>query len=302
MKTFRESLQNRDFVLTAELNLERSSDARSIIDQASVLTSHTDAIQVPDSPAGRVQMTPLAASRILLDQGIESIAHLSCRDRNRVALESELLSLGASGVNNLLLLRGEELPEKQQSMLKPVFELGGKDLIETARSLAEDPTVSSVADFCIGTVATVFSPKKGWKPRSLLAKVDAGASFIQTQPCFDVATLKRYMNHLVEAKLTWRCAIIVSVATLPTAVTARWLRENLRGSLVPKKVVRRLEQARDPEQEGVAICAELLQQLSEVPGVSGAHLMTPGDPATITAAIQLARPDAGKKLRHTSVQ
>ena len=96
------------------------------------------------------------------------------------------------------------------------------------------------------------------------------------------------MSHLVEAQLTWKTAIIVSVAVLPSAVTARWLRENLRGSLVPNRVVRRLEQARDPEQEGVAICAELIRALSEVPGVSGANLMTPGDPATIAAAIAAA--------------
>jgi methylenetetrahydrofolate reductase (NADPH) len=88
--------------------------------------------------------------------------------------------------------------------------------------------------------------------------------------------------------LTWKAAVIVSVATLPSAVSARWLRENLRGSVVPKRVIRRLEQANDPEAEGVAICSELLQKLGDVPGVSGAHLMTPGDPATIPAAIQAA--------------
>ena len=131
----------------------------------------------------------------------------------------------------------------------------------------------------------VFNPKSGWKPTSLLAKVEAGARFIQTQLCFDVATLRRYMNHVVEAQLTWKTAVIVSVATLPSAMSAKWLRKNLRGSVVPKKVIRRLEQARDPEQEGIIICSELLQELGEVPGVSGAHLMTPGNLETIPAAI-----------------
>ena len=292
MKTFRETIQKRDFILTAELNLARDSGLASIVDQATVLASHTDAVQVPDSPNARVQMTPLAVSGILLQHGIEAIAHLSCRDRNRVALESELLSLGAMGVNSLLLLRGDDLPENHRPKVKQVFEMRGKELIETARALADDPGVADAPDFCIGTVATVFNPRAKWQPRSLLAKVDAGARFVQTQLCFDVAALRRYMTHLVEAQLTWRCAVIVSVATLPSAVSARWLRENLRGSLVPHKVIKRLEQARDPEQEGVAICAELLQELSEVPGVSGAHLMTPGDPDTIPAAIQSALPSS----------
>jgi len=288
MKSFREVIQGKEFVLTAELNLVRETDAAAVIEQAGVFAEQVDAVQVPDSPSARVHMTPLSVSGILIQNGIEAIAHLTCRDRNRVALESELLSLGATGVTSLLLYRGDDLPDSHRPRVQTVFELRGTELIESARALADDPTVCATPDFCIGAVATVFSPKAAWQPSSLLAKVDAGARFIQTQLCFDMAVLKRYMTHLVEAQLTWRTAIMVSVAPLPSAVTARWLRENLRGSLVPKKVVRRLQQARDPEQEGVVICAEILQELSEIPGVSGANLMTPGDPETIKAAIQAA--------------
>jgi methylenetetrahydrofolate reductase (NADPH) len=292
MKTFREAIQKQDFVITAELNLARESDATAVVEQATVLGTQVDAIQVPDSPDARVQMTPLAVSSILIQNGFDPIAHLSCRDRNRVALESEILSLGAMGVTSLLLLRGDHLPENHRPKVKQVFELGGKKLIETARALADDPTVAAAPDFCIGTVATVFNPKAAWQPGTLLTKVDAGARFIQTQLCFNMKALSRYMTHLVEAQLTWRTAIIVSLATLPSAVTARWLHENLRGSLVPRKVIHRLEQARDPELEGVAICAEMLQELREIPGVSGANLMTPGNPATIPAAIQAAGLDS----------
>jgi methylenetetrahydrofolate reductase (NADPH) len=288
MKTFREAIRKRGFVLTAELSLDRESDGAAVLGQAAILSPQVDALQVPDNPGGRVQMTPLAASSLLIQNGIDPIAHLGCRDRNRIALESELLSLGALGVTSLFLLRGDELPDEYRPRSKQVFELGARKLIESARALADDPTVTSVPDFCIGTAATVFSPKAGWQPNSLLAKVEAGARFIQTQLCFDLPALRRYMTHLVDAQLTWRCAIIVSVATLPNAVTARWLRKNLRGSLVPKKIIRRLELARDPEREGIAICAEMLQELADMPGVSGANLMTPGNPETIPAAIQAA--------------
>ena len=285
MTTFREAIQKQGFVITAELNLARETDISAIVEQAKELAACTNAIQLPDSPNARAQMTPLAVSNILLQNGIEPLPHLTCRDRNRVALESELISLGAMGVTSVLLLRGDDLRDDHRPRVKQVFELRGKDLIETARVLADDPGVNCVPDFCIGTVATVFNPKAGWKPSSLLAKVEAGARFIQTQLCFDVATLRRYMTHVVEAQLTWKTAVIVSVATLPSAMSAKWLRKNLRGSVVPKKVIRRLEQARDPEQEGIIICSELLQQLSEVPGVSGAHLMTPGNMETIPEAI-----------------
>jgi len=285
MKTFREALRKQTFTITAELNLTRESDAAAVVEQATVLGAQVDAIQVPDSPGGRVQMTPLAVSSILIRNGIDPIAQLSCRDRNRVALECELLSFGAMGITSLLLLRGDDLPGDHRPKIAEVFEMGGRKLVETARTLADDPSVPCAPDFCIGTVATVFNPKAGWKPSSLLTKVEAGARFIQTQLCFDTTALRRYMTHLVEAQLTWRTAIIVSVATLPSAVTARWLRNNLRGSLVPKKVIRRLEQASNPEQEGVAICGEIMQEIREIPGISGVHLMTPGDPVTIPAAI-----------------
>jgi methylenetetrahydrofolate reductase (NADPH) len=288
MKPFRESIQSGKFVLTAELNLARESDAAIIVKEATALGQYVDAIQVPDSPNARIQPSPSAVSGILLANGIEPIARLTCRDRNRVALECELLSLGLAGVTSVLLLRGDELPDHYRPKLQQVFELGGKELIETAHALAEDPTVFTTPEFHIGTVATVFRPKSGWQPKSLISRVDAGAGFIQTQICFDIAALKRYMTHLVEARLTWRAAVIVSVATLPDVMTARWLRENVSGSVVPRKVIRRLEQASDPEAEGVAICAEMLQALQEVPGVSGANLMTPGDPDTIVSAIKSA--------------
>lgn len=288
MNTFREALQKQEFVITAELNLSRETDIKTIVNQATSLAALTDAIQLPDSPGARVQMTPLAVSNILIQNGIEPLPQLTCRDRNRVALESELLSLGSIGVTSVLLLRGDDLRDDHRPKVKQVFELGGKDLIEKARALVDDPDITVVSDFCIGTVATVFNPKAGWKPSSLISKVKAGARFIQTQPCFDIPTLRRYMSHLVEAQLTWKTAVIVSVATLPSAMSAKWLQKNLRGSVVPQKVIRRLEQARDPEQEGVLICAEFLQELGEVPGVSGAHLMTPGDVETIPAAIRAA--------------
>lgn len=286
MRPFSETIRQRGFILTAEASLSRKTDTGAILDDARILAEHTDAVQLPDNPAARMQVSSLALATELLRSGIEPVVHLTCRDRNRVALQGELLGLGAAGVGSVLLLRGDDLPENHRPRVKEVFELGGRKLIEMARELADDPEVKCVPDFCIGTVATVFNPKAGWKPRSLLAKVEAGARFVQTQLCFDVDALRRYMAHLVEAQLTWKTSVIVSVAVLPGAVSANWLLENLRGSLVPRRVIRRLEQARDPEQEGVAICAELLQQFREVPGVSGAHVMTPGAIETITAAIR----------------
>lgn len=288
MATFRDALRQQKFALTADLALNRQSAAGEVKHQAKLLSPVFDALQVPDSPGGRLQMSAQMAARVLLDEGVDPVVHLSGRDRNRIALESDLLGLGVAGVGSLLVMRGEELPADYKPPTRQVFELSALDLITVARQLGEDESVPGAPGFMIGTTTTVFNPKSGWQPKSLLTRVNAGAHFIQTQLCFNLKALRRYMEHLVEAQITWRCAVIVGVAVLPTARTASWLKENLRGALVPEKVLRRMEQAADPELEGVKICAEILQKLQDVPGVSGANLMTPGDPQTLVEAVRSA--------------
>jgi methylenetetrahydrofolate reductase (NADPH) len=145
----------------------------------------------------------------------------------------------------------------------------------------------------LGAVATVFKPSAGWSPEKLIAKAEAGAQFIQMQLCFDMELLRDYMARLVAAKLMWKFHVLVTLSPLPSADAARRLKEDLPDAIIPDAVIERLDQAGDPEQEGVTICAELLRELAEIPGVSGANLMTPGDPATIGAAIRASgvRPD-----------
>jgi 5,10-methylenetetrahydrofolate reductase len=161
-------------------------------------------------------------------------------------------------------------------------------MVILASQLGQDESVPGAPEFCIGTSATVFAPKKDWIPKSLVARVDAGAAFIQTQICFNLTSLRRYMVHLVDARLTWRCAVIVGLAVLPDAASARILRNNLHGSAIPENLVRRIAQATDSEREGIDICVEKVQQLREIPGVSGVNLMTPGPPELLVEVIQAA--------------
>jgi len=279
--TFRETLENNNFALTAELNLTGQAKASTVRSQGSLLKSFVDGVQITDNPYGRIQMSALAAAGLLIQDGIDAIPQMACRDRNRTALTSDLIGARALGVESLILMRGDGYPHANGP--PPVFDLGAKELIATARSLDNNDEPHS---FHIGSIATVFKPVKGWNPSELTAKVDAGAQFIQTQLCFDIDVLRRYLARLLVAKLTWRSYLVIGIATLPSAATAKWLQQNLRGAVVPDQIVNRLEGAEDPEYEGVQICAELIQQLSEVPGVSGVNLMTPGDMSTIPAAIQ----------------
>ena len=288
MKRFQDAIRNRPFTVTADLALDRRTDAAGIRRQLRLLGPLVDAVQVPDAHDGRLQMCGLAAASILLAEGVDPVVHLTGRDRNRIALENDLLGLGAIGVTSVLLTRGEELPSAYKPPTRQVLELSGEDLVTTAVQLGADESIPAAPELCIGTAATVFAPKSGWKPRSLLARVDAGVDFVQTQVCFNMKSLRRYMTHLVESRLTWRCAVIVSLAVLPDAATARTMRQNLHGTVMPEKVVQRIARATDPRQEGVRLAVEKIERLREIPGVSGVNLMTPGPAELLVEVIQAA--------------
>lgn len=281
MQTFRQALRSRDFALTAELALDADSDATSIIEQARRLSSAVDAIQVPENVVGEVHLSPLATAAILVNAGIDPILHMNCRDKNRVALRGDLLGAAALGISSLLVMRGKEIPADRRRRIKHSYDWGARKLISAAHAM-------EAADFLIGSVATVFKPDRHWKPEKLIGKADSGVRFIQTQLCFDVDLFRHYMARLVAEKLTHRVNVIVGVAPLPSADIAQWLGKNLRGAVVPAKVVRRLREAADPEYEGISICAELLQQFAEVPGVSGANLVCLGRPEALDEAVRLS--------------
>jgi methylenetetrahydrofolate reductase (NADPH) len=278
MRTFREAVQSEHFSLTAELTVKRDSSADDVRRQADVLGCYVDAVQVTDNPYAWVQMSALSAAGILLARGIDPVPIMTCRDRNRVALQSDLLGLRALGVTSMMLMRGHRVPDNHSVPASTVFELTGRELITLAASL--DDT------FFIGTGARVFRPGPRWEGESLAARASAGARFIQTQLCFNMDILRRYMGRFVAAKLTRNYSVMISLSPLPSATTARWVKENMGDSRIPTEVIKRLENAKDPEQEGIEICAELMLEISNIPGVSGVNLMTTGNPEAIPAAIK----------------
>jgi len=176
---FKDTLRQNPFTLTADLALGRGMDADGVRTQARLLGPVFDALQVPDSHDGRLQMSGQAAAALLLSEGVDPVVHVTGRDRNRIALENDLLGLAVLGVSSILLTRGEELSSSYKPVTRQVFELSGEDLITTAHLMGEDESIPGAPGFLIGTAATVFNPKESWKPRSLLARVDAGAGFIQ---------------------------------------------------------------------------------------------------------------------------
>jgi methylenetetrahydrofolate reductase (NADPH) len=286
LKTFRQVLQGSGFTFTAELSLHRETTIDEALQQAAVVTGCVDAIQLAENPSGRAQVSPLALSGLLARNGIDAVPRLICRDRNRIALQSELLGLRALGVSSLILDKGSRLPAGQEPNTKPVFDLSCRELVAMANAMNEEEWDDGEHEFVIGTSATVFAPEPGWNAELLLARAGAGARFLVTQPCFDPKMLRLYMRRMVEAKVTWNYSVIVTLAPLPSAESARWLVENHRGAVIPDSVIERLEKVPDPQLEGIDICAELMRDIAGIPGVSGFNLLTLGSPEAVVAALE----------------
>jgi methylenetetrahydrofolate reductase (NADPH) len=291
-----ERLRAGRFVITAELAPPVSADADDLRAKASALKGLPDAVNVTDGAGARAHMAALAAASILNGMGIEPILQITCRDKNRIALQSEMMGAAALGIRNLLLLTGDDPKAGDQPETKPVFDINSAALIETARRLRDQgelPTgrkVSGHAVFFIGAADMPIDPPAGWAPNALLGKIKSGAQFVQTQFCMDAALLRRYIGALEAAGITKELSILVGVNPLRSAKSAQWMKSHLFGTIIADDLIARMEQAADPAREGIKICAELIENYSTIRGVAGVHIMAPGNDAAIADVIEAVRP------------
>jgi methylenetetrahydrofolate reductase (NADPH) len=282
-------------VITAEVVPPSSCEPADLVACALPLKGVADAVNVTDGAGARAHMGATAAAALLLRAGIEPILQLACRDRNRIALQSELMGAAALGIRNLLLLRGDDPTAGDQPDAKPVFDLDSRSLVETARAMRDDgrlPHGAEVAgrpDFFIGAADMPIDPPPGWRPDTLAAKVAAGAAFVQTQFCMDTDVVRRYIARLAEAGLIDRVFVLIGVNPLRSARSAAWMRHHLFGSIIPDAMVARMEAATDPAAEGRRICIEVIEELATIPGVAGVHVMAPGNAAAIPDVIAAVR-------------
>jgi len=293
-RTLQAALTAREFCLTAEVTPPLSCDPADLLAKAEPLAGLADAVNVTDGASARAHMDAIVAATILLRHGIDPILQLTCRDRNRIALQSQLVGAAASGISNVLILTGDDPKAGDQPDAKPVFDLDSSALMRTAASIRDKGElphgrkVGGKARFFIGCADVPIDPKPGWAPEALRKKLDAGAQFVQTQFCMDLSLLTRYLDRLRERGIPLRKEVhlLVGVAPLASAKSARWIRDNLFGSVIPDAIIQRLEAAADPRSEGKSICIEILQQLADMPGVSGAHIMAPLNEASIPDVIR----------------
>ena len=298
MATLQEKLKSGRFVITAEITPPVSCSAADLIAKAAPFKGLADAVNVTDGAGARAHLSAVTAAGILLQNGVEPILQFTCRDRNRIALQSDLMAAAALGVQNLLMLKGDDPGQGDQPDAKPVFDLdtvGLTQLALTMRDKGELPNgrkVDGRANFFIGAADAPIDPPPGWEPKSLKAKIAAGSEFAQTQFCMDAAVVRRYMARLAEHGV--KLPMLIGVSPLRSAKSARWMREKLFGTIISETIVARMDAAADPAAEGQKICLELLEELAAVPGVAGVHLMAPGNEAAIVDVLKAA---SGMKRR-----
>jgi methylenetetrahydrofolate reductase (NADPH) len=274
-------LRSGRFAVTAELNPPDSADPQAVYDRALVLASVCDAINATDASGANVHMSSVGVCALLTRAGYEPVMQVSCRDKNRIAIQGDLLGAAAMGVRNLLCLTGDGVQAGDQPESKPVFDLDSISLLRTARILRDQGrflsgrALEASPRFFLGAAANPFVPPLEFRPLRLAKKVEAGAEFIQTQFCFDLDLMRRYMAAVCDLGLDKRVFVLAGVGPLRSAKTAEWLRSRVPGVVIPDEVIHRLRSvpADRQREEGRRLCVEIIQQLREIAGVSGVHVM-----------------------------
>jgi methylenetetrahydrofolate reductase (NADPH) len=288
VKTFREAVRNSDFVLTAGLPLHPGSSIEDIRHHLALLQPVVDAVQVPDNLTTKPHMSPLAAASFALQAGIDPVVQLNCRDRNRIALQSDLMGAAALGVTSLILSRGEKLPAEHKQRIKGVFDIGAQRLLATARAIGANPRLVAPPGFFLGSNVTVMEPPENWSADGIDRKVGAGSKFVQSQPCLDVGVLRKYMAALIARKKLERISVLVQVPLLESPDAVRDMQGMRRPLLLSPDFAGRLERAADFRQEAQLICVETIRALATIPGVSGANLLYHEDTAAAARVLGAA--------------
>lgn len=268
-----------DFIVTVEISPPDSPDPASLLRRAALFDGLVDAINITDGAGANCHMSSIAASAVLTAAGYTTVAQVSCRDRNRIALQGDVLGAAALGLRNVLCLTGDDVGQGDHPQAKPVFDLDSVNLLHILQGMRDRGEYASGRRLerapCLFLGATVnpFVPPFVERVANLQRKVDAGARFIQTQFCFDVEQLEAFMHEVRARRLHERAAMIVGVGMLSTAKALRWMADHVPGVHVPPGVTERIAAAADQRAEGRRVCVETIQRIRRIEGVAGVHLM-----------------------------
>ena len=270
-------LLDKVFVFTAETTPPDASDKETLLKNVMPLKGIADAVNVTDRPGAKVHMSSLTASIILAQNDIDPILQLTVRDRNRLALQGDLVGASALGVNNILCLGGDDPKNGDQPETKIVNDVDSITLVATAHMMRKEKkfpsgrTIDPAPKIFIGGAEVPTSGKPN--PDKILNKINKGVDFFQTQYVFDSKVLSEYMKILGDKGILEKTNFIIALGPFASAKSAKWMNENLFGVDVPDQIIKRLEGAENQKEESKKICLELIESFRDIKGVNGIHLM-----------------------------
>ncbi len=301
-------LRQGKFVATAELGPPKSADLELIKKKASILRGYADAVNITDNQTAIVRVSSIAAGKIALDEGLEPIIQMTCRDKNRLAMQGDVLGAYILGLKNLLCLSGDHQSFGNHPQAKNVYDLDSIQLVNMVRDMRDKKVFECGEEIkntkkseileprmFIGVAANPFGDPFEFRVVRLAKKIKAGADFVQTQCIFDLPKFKRYMEMVTDQGLHEKVSILAGVMPVKSFRVLQYMKNNVAGMSIPDELIRRMKAAEDPKAEGVKICVEFIQQVREIPGIHGVHIMAVEWEAIVPSIVQQAglypRPD-----------
>ena len=272
-------LRRGEFAVTTELNPPDSADPEDVYNRAKVFDGWVDAINAVDASGANCHMSSVGICALLTRMGYAPIMQIACRDKNRIAIQGDVLGGAAMGVANMLCLTGDGVQAGDQPGAKPVFDLDSMSLLETCRIMRDNGKflsgrkLTTPPQLFLGAAVNPFAPPYDFRPIHLGKKIAAGAQFVQSQYCFDVPMFRTFMQKARDLGHTENVFVLCGVGPLASAKTAKWIRSNVPGIHIPDAIIKRLEGAQDQKAEGKRLCIDIINEVKEIPGVSGIHVM-----------------------------
>jgi methylenetetrahydrofolate reductase (NADPH) len=288
-------LEAGQFAVTAEVGPPKGTSRRNVEKKAETLKSAVDAVNVTDNQTAITRMCSLAACSIVKQMGLDPVMQIVCRDRNRIAIQSDVLGAVALGIKNILCLSGDHQKFGNHPTAKNVYDLDSMNLIAALKKMRDEKKfvsgddLSGEAPIFIGAAANPFADPFEFRVVRLGKKVKAGANFIQTQGVFDMERFRRFMVMARERGLDKQTHIMAGVIPMKSAGMARYMRDYVSGISMPDELVRRMENAADAKKEGLKICLEIIEQVVDTPGVHGIHIMAVGWEDMVPTIVQEAK-------------
>lgn len=272
-------LESGQFAFTGECGPPKGTASKAVQKKGELLKSCCDAVNVTDNQTAIVRMSSLAGCMLLKEMGVEPVLQMVVRDRNRLALQADILGAAALGIRNVLCLSGDHQKFGNHPTAKGVYDIDSIQFIQMVKTMRDEhrfmngEEISGDVPFFIGAAANPYADPFEFRVIRLAKKVSAGADFIQTQGIFDVPKFVEWMKMVRDRGLHEKTHILGGLIPIKSVGMARYMRNNVSGLSVPKELVDRMADAKDPKEEGVKICLETIEQLKEVEGVHGIHIM-----------------------------